>query len=126
MTDTDCPFCKPSPSRIIAELSLLRILWDAFPVSGGHALIVPKRHIGSFFDLSAEEQQEFASSIHLARKQIERLYAPDGYNIGVNEGAAAGQTVAHMHCHVIPRYENDVPDARGGIRLVIPQNARYW
>ena len=101
-------------------------LWDAFPVNPGHALVIPNRHIASWFEATAEEQAEMLGAIAIVRGEIETRHSPDGYNIGVNEGFAAGQTVGHLHLHVIPRYEGDVPDPRGGIRCVIPDRAPYW
>ena len=82
--------------------------------------------MGSWFDATAEERAELLQAISIVRERIEASWSPDGYNIGINDGAAAGQTVAHLHLHVIPRYEGDVPDPRGGIRWVIPDRAPYW
>ena len=82
--------------------------------------------MGSWFDATPEEQAELLQAISIVRERIEASWSPDGYNIGINDGAAAGQTVAHLHLHVIPRYEGDVPDPRGGIRWVIPDRAPYW
>jgi superfamily II DNA or RNA helicase/diadenosine tetraphosphate (Ap4A) HIT family hydrolase len=100
-------------------------LWDAFPVSPGHALLVPKRHVASWFDASGEEQLELVAAIEFARREIEKAHRPDGFNVGVNIGLAGGQTVPHLHVHVIPRYAGDVADPRGGVRYVIPSRANY-
>jgi diadenosine tetraphosphate (Ap4A) HIT family hydrolase/HKD family nuclease len=102
-------------------------LWDAFPVSPGHALLVPKRHVATWFDATKEEQAELVAAIDIARAAIDRRLhgQPDGYNIGVNVGRAAGQTVFHLHVHVIPRKSGDVPDPRGGVRHVIPSKGNY-
>ncbi len=121
-----CPFCEVDHERVFHEGAHVSALWDAFPVSEGHALIVPRRHVASWFDASPEEQAELASTIALVRDAIERRHRPDGYNIGVNVGAAAGQTVGHLHVHVIPRYTGDVEDPRGGVRWVLPARAAYW
>jgi superfamily II DNA or RNA helicase/diadenosine tetraphosphate (Ap4A) HIT family hydrolase len=99
--------------------------WDAYPVSPGHALVVPLRHVATWFEATAEERLEIVQAVDRAKEEIERRHAPDGYNIGINVGAAAGQTVFHLHVHVIPRYAGDVPDPRGGIRHVIPARANY-
>ncbi len=100
-------------------------MWDGFPVSPGHALIVPRRHAPGWFDATSGEQQELMTSIELVRNVIEEKYRPDGFNIGINVGASAGQTVPHLHVHVIPRYSGDVGDPRGGVRHVIPGKGNY-
>jgi diadenosine tetraphosphate (Ap4A) HIT family hydrolase len=100
-------------------------IWDAYPVSPGHALLLPKRHISTWFEADPAEQAELFTAIEHARAAIERQHQPAGYNVGVNIGVAAGQTVFHLHLHVIPRYPNDVPDPRGGVRYVIPDKANY-
>jgi len=101
-------------------------LWDGFPVSPGHALIVPKRHVADWFGATPEERAELWNAVESVRKVIEQHHQPDGYNVGFNCGRAAGQTVFHLHLHVIPRYDGDVEDPRGGVRHVIPDKVRYW
>jgi len=118
--EAGCPFCAPEPERIFHRGTLVYGLWDGFPASPGHALIIPVRHIESWFDASAGERRELMEAIDVARAHIEACHAPDGYNIGINAGAAAGQTVFHLHVHVIPRYRGDVEDPRGGVRLAVP------
>src|SRR5262249_55030966 len=100
-------------------------LWDQFPVSPGHALIIPRRHVGSWFEATDEEQGEMIAVVAEARAAIEQIRQPDGYNLGVNIGQAAGQTIPHLHLHVIPRYHGDVSHPRGGVRHVIPKKADY-
>ena len=100
-------------------------IWDGFAESPGHALIVPKRHVASWFEASEEERAEILKTIDIVRAAIVEEHAPDGYNVGLNDGAHAGQTILHLHLHVIPRYAGDVPDPRGGIRHVIPDKAAY-
>jgi diadenosine tetraphosphate (Ap4A) HIT family hydrolase/HKD family nuclease len=119
------PFLNPDPARVFLETELVIGLWDAFPISPGHALLVPRRVVPTWFEATPEEQQALTRAIELARLEIEKTHKPDGYNIGINAGAAAGQTVFHLHVHVIPRYEGDVPDPRGGVRYVIPGKANY-
>ena len=126
MTTRNCPFCPPADGRIVYEAELVIALWDGFPFSPGHALLVPKRHVATWFDASPAEQQELMSSIGRVASEIEKRHKPAGYNIGINSGKAAGQTVDHLHVHVIPRYEGDVDDPRGGIRWLIPDKAAYW
>ena len=99
---------------------------DAYPLAPGHLLVVPTRHVESLFSLSPEDQTALWALVAEARELLIEELRPDGFNIGVNDGAAAGQTVAHAHVHVIPRREGDVPDPRGGIRWVIPDRAPYW
>ena len=99
---------------------------DAFPLTPGHSLVLPRRHEPDFFALDADEREAvFALAWELKRILVER-HQPDGFNLGVNVGDAAGQTVGHAHLHVIPRYRGDVPEPRGGIRWIIPEKAPYW
>lgn len=99
---------------------------DKYPVSEGHTLIIPRRHIRSLFDLQAEEQAGMWSMVAEVRAFLVRQFAPDGFNLGVNDGDAAGQTVDHAHVHLIPRRRGDQPDPRGGVRNIFPEHARYW
>jgi len=122
-----CVFCdRLRLGDFVAENDLAVAFRDAFPLSEGHCLVVPRRHEGSFLRLTREEQAAIWALVVPVRGHIEANRLPDGYNIGINVGEAAGQTVAHAHLHVIPRYRGDVADPRGGIRSVIPANARYW
>lgn len=121
-----CPFCVPEPSRLLVSEGLVLALRDGYPVSPGHSLIVPRRHVGSFGEASLEEQSAMLAMLQRVRAMLDAELRLDGYNIGINEGAAAGQTVMHVHMHVIPRYRGDRPDPRGGIRWIIPEKADYW
>jgi diadenosine tetraphosphate (Ap4A) HIT family hydrolase len=121
-----CPFCSPDASRIFHAGANVLGLWDGFPVSPGHALLVPKRHVATWFEANAEERVELVGAIEHARAAILAEHRPDGFNVGMNLGAAAGQTVPHLHLHVIPRYNGDVTDPRGGVRWVVPDRAAYW
>jgi diadenosine tetraphosphate (Ap4A) HIT family hydrolase len=121
-----CPFCTLPASRIVAESELGVVVKDAFPISPGHTLIIPRRHVGSFFDLTADERSSLLELLSSAKTGLESEFHPDGYNIGINDGPAAGQTVAHVHLHLIPRYAGDSPDPRGGVRWVLPEKADYW
>ncbi len=121
----ECPFCKPDATRVFFESELVLGLWDGFPVSPGHALLVTRRHVANWFDTTLEEQQALTAAIADAKRAIEKTHRPDGYNVGFNAGEAAGQTVSHLHLHVIPRYAGDVSDPRGGIRHAIPHMANY-
>jgi len=120
-----CPFCHPDPGRVFYDGPLAYGLWDAFPVSPGHALLVTRRHVPTWFEASEAERRELISALETAKEAIEREHSPDGYNIGVNVGEAGGQTVGHLHVHLIPRYRGDVPDPRGGVRHIIPGKGNY-
>ncbi|MCK5525387.1 MAG: HIT family protein [Thiomargarita sp.] len=119
-----CFFCNLDD--IISQNNLVLTIRDAYPISQGHTLIIPKRHIASFFEATQEEQIALLQALQVAKKELSQQYAPDGYNIGINDGIAAGQTVMHLHIHLIPRYKNDCPDPRGGVRWIFPQKAVYW
>ena len=121
----ECPFCNLQQERIFHEGQLFKAVWDIFPVSTGHALLILNRHVATWFDASPEEQADLVGGIAIVRDIIDRLHSPDGYNIGINVGEAAGQTVFHLHVHVIPRYRGDVADPTGGVRHVIPQRGNY-
>jgi diadenosine tetraphosphate (Ap4A) HIT family hydrolase len=121
-----CAFCTLPPDRIVLSNSSGVLVRDAYPVSKGHSLVIPNRHIGSFFELSETERADLLSLLNQAKQALDALHQPDGYNIGINDGAAAGQTVPHLHIHLIPRYKGDLLDPRGGVRWVIPEKAVYW
>jgi len=123
---SSCPFCTLPPERIVQENEHAIFVLDAYPVSQGHSLIIPKKHVASWFDISAIERDSMISLLDSAKEKITSETSPDGFNIGINDGPAAGQTVPHLHMHLIPRYAHDQPDPRGGIRWVIPEKAKYW
>jgi diadenosine tetraphosphate (Ap4A) HIT family hydrolase len=121
-----CPFCRPDTGRILVAEDLAFAYRDGHPVSPGHTLIVAKRHVGSWFDLVDDERAAISRLLDATRERIVAEHHPDGFNLGINDGAAAGQTVPHLHLHVIPRYRGDSPEPRGGVRWVIPAKADYW
>ena len=121
-----CPFCTLPPERVLARDACCLVFRDGYPVSPGHTLIVPKRHIGSFFEATAAERESLLRLLDEAKVALDAEFHPDGYNIGINDGTAAGQTVPHLHIHLIPRYTGDIPDPRGGVRWVLPDKAQYW
>jgi diadenosine tetraphosphate (Ap4A) HIT family hydrolase len=123
---TKCAFCTLSTERILGENEHAMWILDAHPVSPGHSLIAPKRHVESFFDTTPEEREALLSLLDKARAHVCGNYAPSGYNIGINEGSAAGQSVLHLHVHLIPRFEGDTDNPKGGVRWVIPDRADYW
>ena len=126
-----CPFCKPDPVRVFLKTSLVIGLWDTFPVSRFHALLITRRHVADWFRADREERSALTLAIDEAREVIEQTAVregkprPDGYNVGFNVGPVAGQTVFHLHVHVIPRYDGDAADPRGGIRGVVPGKRLY-
>jgi diadenosine tetraphosphate (Ap4A) HIT family hydrolase len=121
-----CPFCYPAQENLVADNTYAVARWDGFPIAEGHTLIIPRRHVASFFECTIEERMAMISLLDVIKEKIDRLYNPDGYNIGLNNGEAAGQTVMHVHMHLIPRYAGDKPDPRGGVRWIFPDKAAYW
>lgn len=121
-----CPFCTLDPNRITLSNDHAVAIRDGFPVSEGHTLIIPKRHIVSLFEATLEEQAALLELLRQARQKLQDELSPDGFNIGINDGTAAGQTVMHLHIHLIPRYAGDQPDPRGGVRWIFPDKAAYW
>jgi diadenosine tetraphosphate (Ap4A) HIT family hydrolase len=119
----DCPFCADQNGLLRNELAYVRA--DKFAVSAGHMLVIPLRHLTSFFELTRLEREALTDLLVTARELVEEKHKPDGYNIGINVGEAAGQTIAHVHVHLIPRYKGDVPNPRGGVRGVIPGKRNY-
>lgn len=103
-----------------------RAFRDQFPVSESHTLVIPRQHVTSIFDLHDNELEDLWKTVGQVREQLKNEFGAEAFNIGVNDGGAAGQTVEHAHVHVIPRYPGDVPDPRGGVRWVIPSKADYW
>jgi diadenosine tetraphosphate (Ap4A) HIT family hydrolase len=120
-----CPFCSDDLPVFLRTDSALAVR-DRYPVSRGHALVIPRRHVPSVYDLEEEAQAELWRLVARVRGRLAEDLGPDGFTIGVNDGEAAGQTVPHAHIHVIPRFSGDVEDPRGGIRRVRPEQARYW
>lgn len=121
-----CPFCEVPPERVVASNALAVALWDAFPAVPLHALVVPRRHAEDYFSLTGEEVLACHELVHRVRELVLAQDAEvGGFNLGVNVGAVAGQTVFHCHVHVIPRRSGDVDRPRGGVRHVIPGRGAY-
>ncbi len=125
-TANPCLFCSLPPERVRGANAHGVWIRDAYPISEGHSLIIPRRHIGSFFDASEIERSGLLELLDLAKKAADAEFNAGGYNIGINDGPAAGQTVPHLHIHLIPRFKGDMPDPRGGVRWIIPDKADYW
>ena len=121
----DCLFCEIPKAEVVIDHDLCLARWDKFPVSPGHMLIIPKRHYASVFEATAAEFAAFWEVIGLVKEAIEKVHKPDGYNFGINDGQAPGQSVFHLHLHVIPRYKGDVVSPLGGVRGVIPFKRSY-
>jgi diadenosine tetraphosphate (Ap4A) HIT family hydrolase len=126
MASNPCPFCTLPAERIVDQNDLAMAIRDGFPVSPGHTLLIPKRHVGSFFELGEDEVRSLMELLKTAKANLDKEFSPDSYNIGSNDGPQAGQTVPHVHIHLIPRYAGDVKDPRGGVRWLIPEKANYW
>jgi diadenosine tetraphosphate (Ap4A) HIT family hydrolase len=122
----NCPFCNPDSEReLIAESATVYAIYDKFPVNNGHALIIPKRHCSDYFELSFKEQSACIFMLNKVKEIVLDRFKPDGFNIGINVGEKAGQTINHVHIHLIPRYQGDVEEPRGGVRGVIPNKQKY-
>jgi diadenosine tetraphosphate (Ap4A) HIT family hydrolase len=121
-----CLFCELGGERILHQSALAVVFADSFPVSVGHCLVVPRRHVASLFGTTEDEQREMLRLLSEARASIQKAHAPAGFNIGINDGPAAGQSIPHLHIHLIPRYTGDVAEPRGGVRWVLPARANYW
>ena len=125
----DCIFCNIEQTvdkdRIVYQDSSWIAIYDNYPVSKGHVLLIPERHCETYFDLNYVELVSLGVTIGVIKFILNNKFNPDGYNIGVNCGEAAGQTVKHCHIHIIPRYKGDMEDPRGGVRGVIPEKQKY-
>lgn len=122
----DSPFYPLEDDRIIIKSSNCVGFYDSYPISKGHALVIPRCPVESLYELDDDMQAEMWDTAKEVRDILAEQFAPDGFNIGVNDGYAAGQTMPHAHIHIIPRYAGDVTDPRGGIRWIIPEKAKYW
>lgn len=121
-----CIFCRPSKKlEYIAESSHTFAVYDAYPVSPGHALVIPKAHIADYFDITKTVQEELWQTVNFVKGFLQKKYSPDGFNVGININEAAGQSVFHCHIHIIPRYSGDVQHPKGGVRHIIPGKGYY-
>ena len=119
----DCPFCRNR--NIIIGNELAYADYDTYPVSPGHCLIITRRHVAEYFQATAGEKAAIWELVDEMKVIIDRDYKPDAYNVGVNVGKTAGQSVPHIHVHIIPRYKGDVENPQGGVRGVIPHKQKY-
>lgn len=120
---TPCLFCNPG--HVLLENALAYARYDDYPVSPGHVLILPYRHVADYFDTTLAEKHAMLELIEATKLVLDSEHTPDGYNLGINCGAAAGQSVPHVHYHLIPRYRGDMENPRGGVRGVIPDRQKY-
>lgn len=118
-----CPFCNGADTVIANALAHAR--YDKFPVTRGHLLVIPHRHVADWFETTADERAAVFALADEARALLRDTYGAEGFNLGINVGEVAGQTIAHVHLHVIPRYRGDVPNPRGGVRGVVPGKQSY-
>jgi diadenosine tetraphosphate (Ap4A) HIT family hydrolase len=124
--NSTCPFCSPDTERVLLlESATAYAIFDKFPVSEGHTLIIPKKHCSDYFELSFKEQSACWFMLNKAKEILKKKFNPDGFNVGININETAGQTVPHVHIHLIPRYKGDVIEPRGGVRGVIPSKKNY-
>lgn len=122
----DCPFCNPDSEReLLLETATAYAIMDKFPVSKGHTLIIPKKHVPDYFQLTFKEQSACWFMLNNAKDILAERFQPDGFNVGININETAGQTIPHVHIHLIPRYKGDVSEPRGGVRGVIPERKEY-
>jgi diadenosine tetraphosphate (Ap4A) HIT family hydrolase len=123
-----CPFCDriAADAPSIASTDLVVAFPDAYPLNPGHTLIVPRRHVARLSDLHDDERLAIWDLVPVVKAWIDAANDPQGYNIGINDGPAAGRTIDHVHLHVIPRYSGDTSDPRGGVRWAVPERAAYW
>ena len=121
-----CPFCSSLESRVFLENDLALAILDGFPISEGHSLIIPKRHVSSIFEIQKNELLGLFNLLTDVKNKLTEQFNPDGFNIGINDNEAAGQTINHLHIHLIPRYKGDQADPRGGVRWIFPDKAKYW
>lgn len=123
LSNKECIFCKMKD--YILENELAYAIYDKYPVGKGHMLFIPKRHVKDFFDITKEEREAIFELIDEGKKLLDKKYSPDSYNVGINCGEHAGQTIMHVHVHLIPRYIGDMKDPTGGVRGVIPEKMKY-
>ncbi len=122
----NCPFCEITENEYIAESEYFFSKLDGYPVTDGHVLLISKRHVANYFDLTEDEQIDMVKLLNKIKKDTDLKFDTSQYNVGINCGELAGQTIGHVHVHLIPRRKDDVDDPRGGVRWVIPEKANYW
>lgn len=124
--DSECVFCHCDRSKAIVENDHGFAIYDLHPISNGHSIIISQEHNWDYFSLTYHMRKGLDELLMATREHLDDSYNPDGYNIGINNGGAAGQTIMHAHIHLIPRYLGDTDDPRGGVRWIFPRRASYW
>ncbi|MFC1671487.1 HIT family protein [Spirochaetota bacterium] len=120
-----CPFCSSSDDEVVLKNELAYAKYDEYPVNKGHILIIPFRHYSNYFGSTIDERNSLFDLVEECKQLCDKEYKPDGYNVGVNINESAGQTIFHVHIHLIPRYTGDMKEPRGGVRGVIPGKQKY-
>ena len=121
----ECPFCRQEMLSIVLENDHALAFYDKYPVQKGHLLIIPKKHVETYFEADNEQIMAIHDLIHKGKMILDKEFQPDGYNIGVNIGYYGGQTISHLHFHLIPRYKGDIEDPRGGVRSIVKNLVEY-
>lgn len=119
-----CPFCNLDREPVLSN-EMAIAFFDRYPVSKGHLLVVPIHHVADYFDLEPSGKSALWSLVDQCQEYLREKFNPDGFNVGFNVNQPAGQTVYHVHIHVIPRYKGDMADPTGGVRGVIPEKRVY-
>ena len=119
----NCPFCRPSEAALRNDFAFA--IYDRSPVTPGHMLIIPHRHVADWFDTTPQEKSAMLALLELSRSHLQRERQAEGFNFGVNCGAVAGQSIFHVHMHLIPRHRGDMDNPLGGVRGVIPERQKY-
>ena len=114
-----CIFCSPDANVVVLQNEYAYCRFDDYPVTPGHLLIIPFRHVSSFFAITEEEHAAMWNLVRLGKKYLDEVFQPEGYNIGINDGVVAGQTVKHLHIHLIPRYPGDINDPKEWVHRVL-------
>ena len=125
MKNNGCIFCDLNSNEIFLTDALCYARWDSYPVGKGHALIIPSRHVADYFEVTDDERRALWDMVDRTKEFVADEFKPDGFNVGINVGAAAGQSVFHLHIHLIPRYKGDMENPKGGVRGVIPDKQKY-
>lgn len=120
-----CVFCEIIKENYVLENDFFYAIFDKYPVTEGHLLVIPKRHVETLFELNESERAELLDFVEQGKKKLDQQFSPVGFNFGVNQGESAGQTIPHLHLHIIPRYKGDMEDPEGGVRGVIPEKQKY-
>jgi diadenosine tetraphosphate (Ap4A) HIT family hydrolase len=124
--EEDCPFCNIGEQvEVLFKADTAMAILDSFPISPGHTLVIPRRHVADYFDLTVEEQNELWQLVNRCKMILQDRFHPDGFNIGINVGEMAGQSIFHVHIHLMPRYKGDVKNPKGGVRHIIPGKGYY-